>query len=88
MCILIHMLTKRANILFEEKTWKELTALAKKQNTSVGELIRTAVEKEFSLEQELQTRKKALDHIREIRPKPFKGKIDYKALINKGRVVY
>lgn len=82
------MLTKRTNILFEEKTWKQLTDLAKKQNTSVGHLVRTAVEKEFSAEQELQARKKALDHIRQIRPKPVRGKIDYKALINEGRVVY
>lgn len=82
------MLTKRANILFEEKTWKELASRAKKRNTSVGELVRSAIEEKYPSDQELQARKKALDHIREIRPKPFKGKIDYKALINEGRVVY
>lgn len=82
------MLTKRANILFEEKIWKELARKAKEQKTSVGELVRSAVKKEFLSEEDLEERKKVLDHIRKIRPKPVKGKIDYKALINKGRVVY
>lgn len=86
MCI--HMLTKRANILFEEKTWKELSRLAKNQKTSVGELVRNAVEEKYPRQLELEARRKAIEHIRRIRPKPVKGKIDYKALINEGRVVY
>ena len=88
MCIHMCMLTKRANILFEEKTWQELTRRAKKQKASVGELVRSAVEEKYPGERELEARKKALDHIRQIRPKPVKGKIDYKALINAGRIVY
>ncbi|MDO8452424.1 MAG: hypothetical protein Q7S79_01585, partial [bacterium] len=78
------MLTKRANILFEEKTWKELTARARKQNTSVGDLVRTAVERDSSVD-ELERRRLAAESLLRHRPKPFKGKIDYKALINEGR---
>lgn len=37
------MLTKRTNILFDEKTWSNLVALADKKNTSVGDLVRIAV---------------------------------------------
>ncbi|MDO8452728.1 MAG: hypothetical protein Q7S79_03165 [bacterium] len=81
------MLTKRANILFEEKTWKELTVRAKKQNTSVGELVRSAVDKKLSVD-ELEKRRLAAQSLLSHRPKPFKGKIDYKTLINEGRRVY
>lgn len=37
------MLTKRANILFEETDWQMLTTLASQQKTSVGHLVRRAV---------------------------------------------
>ena len=39
------MLTKRTNILFDEKAYTYLEALAKKQATSVGDLVRKAVVK-------------------------------------------
>ena len=45
MCI--HMLTKRAQILFDEKTYTSLEELADAKGTSVGELVRTAVEKTY-----------------------------------------
>lgn len=81
------MLTKRTNILFEEKTWKELSMIAKRENTSVGELVRTAVEEKYS-EDVLEKRRLAAEAILKHRPKPVKGRIDYKALINAGRRVY
>ena len=65
------MLTKRAQILFDEKVWDRLSKDAKSKNISVGEIVRQAIES-------------TLKH----RPKPFKGKIDYKALINEGRKAY
>ena len=86
MCI--HMLTKRTNILFEEKTWKELTKLASKKKTSVGELVRDAVEEKYTRENMLDKRRLAAEAILLHRPKPVKGKINYKALINAGRKVY
>lgn len=39
------MLTKRTNILFDEKSYAYLEALARKQATSVGDLVRKAVVK-------------------------------------------
>lgn len=45
MCI--HMLTKRAQILFDEKTYTSLAEIADHKGTSVGELVRTAVKKTY-----------------------------------------
>ena len=79
------MLNKRAQILFDKDRWNKLTKIAKSQNTSVGDWVRKAVDKEFERIQELEQRRRVIDDIRRIRPAPFKGKIDYKALINYGR---
>lgn len=78
------MLTKRTNILFDENIWKKLTDLAKSQGISVGNLVRKAVEEKYSEKDSLEARKKVIEHIEKIRPH-FKGKLDYKALINHGR---
>lgn len=77
------MLTKRTNILFEDNTWKELVALAKKRNSSVGELVRKAIKKTYFSETIDKERAGAVDTIFKIRKK-HKG-IDYKELINHGR---
>lgn len=79
------MLTKRTNILFDEKLWHEVSNLAKKQKTSIGSIVRTAVRERIEREEDLAQRRKTIDDILRIRPKPYKGKIDYKALINEGR---
>ena len=79
------MLTKRTNILFDEKLWIEVSALAKKEKASVGSIIRSALRDRIEREEILAQRRKAIDDIMRIRPKPYKGKIDYKALINEGR---
>lgn len=78
------MLTKRTNILFDENLWKTLTAEAVKRRTSVGKLVREAVKKMYARDEELERRREAIEHIKKIRKK-FKGKIDYKELINYGR---
>ena len=41
------MLTKRTNILFEEEVFRYLVALANKNGTSVGDLVRKAVIKAY-----------------------------------------
>ena len=41
------MLTKRTNILFEEEVFQHLVALANKNSTSVGDLVRKAVIKTY-----------------------------------------
>jgi len=38
-----YMLTKRTNILFDQKTWDYLVGLSQTENTSVGDLVRKAV---------------------------------------------
>lgn len=79
------MLTKRTNILFDDAQWIKLDKLAKKQNISVGELVRQAVDKTY-FTQDLQKQiQNAHETILKVRPKPVKGRIDYKALINYGR---
>jgi len=82
------MLTKRANILFDEELWKTLVNLAKVNSTSVGKLVRDAVEDKYSRKEVLARRKKAFENILKARPKPYHGKINYKELINEGRTVY
>ncbi|MBI2315044.1 hypothetical protein HYU93_03240 [Candidatus Daviesbacteria bacterium] len=41
------MLIKRTQILFDKQLWNTLVDLAKEKKTSVGELVRTAVRKEY-----------------------------------------
>jgi hypothetical protein len=79
------MLTKRAHILFDQNTWKQLETSAKKEKASIGKVIRAVIHRHYALEEEQKRTAKAIDEILRIRPKPFKGKIDYKALINEGR---
>ncbi len=79
------MLNARLNILFEDKMLQNLTNLARTKNTSMGELVRSAVTKTFFNDvEEIEVSKRAVEETFKIRPK-IKGKIDYKALINEGR---
>lgn len=82
------MLNKRTNILFDDRLWRKLSSEAKERNVSIGELVRSAVEEKLLEQERLERRKKAVESTLKHRPKPFKGKIDYKALINEGRKVY
>ncbi len=79
------MLTKRTNILFDDALWTKLVEIAKKEKTSMGNIVRSAVKERVENEEILAQRKEAVDWILKNRPKPFKGKIDYKELINYGR---
>lgn len=78
------MLTKRTNILFDEKLWQQLVSRAKREKTSVGKLVRKAVEKAYVQNEDKDERTKAFERILKIR-KISKKPIDYKALINYGR---
>ena len=78
------MLTKRTNILFENELWDLLVAVAQREKSSVGEVVRKAVRKVYSEDEIIERRKKALETIKRIRVKQ-KGVVDYKALINEGR---
>lgn len=42
------MLTKRAQILFDNQTYKALETIARQNKSSVGALVRLAVEKTFA----------------------------------------
>lgn len=86
MCMLICMcmLTKRAQILFDEEFWQKLVQVAESQKTSVGEVIRRILKEKLGGEVEIEAKKKTLEEIERIRPH-FKGKLDYEALINHGR---
>jgi len=82
------MLTKRAQILFDEEVWEKLVALSRTQKLSIGEIVRDAIEEKLNYQIDLEKRKAAVEATLKHRPKPFKGRIDYKALINAGRKVY
>lgn len=57
------MLIKRTQILFDKKLWNALVDIAKRENTSVGELVRIAVKEKYEEERRLQQRKKAIEAI-------------------------
>lgn len=78
------MLNVRAQILFDKTLWNTLRYLSKTKKTSISGLIRQAVKKTYVQSEELETRRKAIEEIERIRPH-FKGKLDYKEMINYGR---
>lgn len=78
------MLTKRTHILLDQSVWEKLVKDAKKKKISVGNLIRQSVEEKYFHENRDREVKEANEEIKKIRPH-FKGRIDYKELINYGR---
>jgi len=69
MLSLDHMLTKRTNILFDQKTWDMLMGLAHEKDYSVGELVRRAVIEKYMNEEQiiLKERAEAIEQINRIR---------------------
>lgn len=63
------MLTKRTNILFDEELWKTLAVAAKRERTSVGELVRTTLKEKYMEEKRLQQRQDAVEAILAFREK-------------------
>ncbi len=80
----MYMLSKNAHILFDPQEWNMLTRIASAQNSSVNQLVRKAVQTTYLKTARNSRVAAAVDKIIKIRPH-FKGKIDYKALINYGR---
>lgn len=78
------MLTKRTNILFDNNLWDLLTSVARREKSSVGEVVRKAVSKVYTEGNLIERKKKAFETIKKFRVKQ-KGVLDYKALINDGR---
>ena len=79
----IHMYSKRANIMFDQNGWNYLTSLAKKKKTTVGVLVRDAVQQAYGADIRESNKIRAIKSILATRPKPQKW--DYKALIEEGR---
>lgn len=77
------MLTKRTNLLFDEKLWKTLVTVSREQNASVGELVRQAVRSVYVEQKSDERRKKASMAILSLRKR--QTSVDYKALIAYGR---
>lgn len=87
MLICMCMLNKRVHVLFDEKEHQLISMLALKENTSVGELVRTAVRKQFlDSSLEAKNRRQAVDKLLVWQKKigPFPG-INYRQLIEYGR---
>lgn len=78
------MLHKRTNILFSNQLWSILLAQSKQEGTSIGGLVRRAVEKTYCASPDvLVKRQEAVAAIKKIRT--IQKNINYKELINYGR---
>ena len=78
------MLIKRANILFDQETWRVLAGLSQQKNLSVSELIRRAVKGAYFNQAERMIQEEALEQVISLRKKT-KGKTNYRQLIEDGR---
>lgn len=77
------MLTKRTNILFDDKLWLNLLAISKAEKKSVACLVRQAItDKYFSNGKgaEIKEAYEEIISLRDVYPK-----INYRKLINNGR---
>jgi len=81
------MLTKRTNLLLRKTDYQFLQLLARKQEVSIGELIRRAIDKTYKerLSFTLEQRKKEVAGIKRLWEKIQLKKVDYKSLIEYGR---
>lgn len=79
------MLEKRTNILFDNNLWVKLKSLSKDTNRSMGDLVRSAVEKEYFRIEQLKERDRAIADILKGNINRKAIKIDYKELVNAGR---
>lgn len=63
------LLSKRTNILFDQQLWNQLMQIAKDKGTSVGELVRVAVRKEYAEDKKQESIEKAVENILAFRKK-------------------
>lgn len=80
------MLAKRTNILFDEELWFKLLTLSEMRKSSIGKLIRSAVVETYFADDVQKQIAKSVDSVFKSR-KIYKGRIDYKKLIERGRRV-
>ena len=80
------MLAKRTNILFDEELWFKLLTLSEMRKSSIGKLIRSAVVETYFADDAQKQLAQSVDSVFKNR-KIYKGKIDYKRLIERGRKV-
>lgn len=59
------MLTKRTQVLFDEYLWDQLVKIAQSRNSSVGELVRSAVRKQYI--EDTNNLEKTIEAIRKFR---------------------
>ncbi len=83
MLICIHMLDKRANILFDESIWQLLASRSRSEKKSIGELVRLAVMKTYKDDSRQEKISKAIKTILAVRKRH--KHIDYRKLIDYGR---
>ena len=57
------MLIKRTQILFDKQLWSTLENVSKRENLSIGQLVRTAVREKYEEEDLFQKRKEAVEAI-------------------------
>jgi len=80
------MLNKRTNFLLKKETWDSLKSISKDKNTSIGDLIRRAIEEVYFKENINEVKRKAIENTIKVRRViPNIAKYSYKDLINEGR---
>lgn len=79
------MLTHRTNLLLEEMDYMTLSALSRQTGSTVGELIRAAIRKQYKRDDMIKNRKRILRSIERLSKQANTKGIDYRALINDGR---
>ncbi len=77
------LLNQRTNVLLNETDYKMLKELSKKNNQTIGELIRHAISKTFKPQN--KTKAQLLKHLRELGKTANTKGINYKQLIEDGR---
>ena len=83
------MLNKRMHVMFEEKTFRLLSSLARQEETSIGELVRRAVRTVYmgNRKAEIARRKRMYNKILSLQKRIGASKgIDYRTLIEDGRI--
>ena len=81
------MLTKRTNILLTEEDFLNLHTLSQKENKTIGELVRIAIQEKYNdtKTNRLTQRQKALKSIEKITVSINTAGLNYKELIEDGR---
>lgn len=82
------MLNKRAHVLLSNETWLYLENKAAKENVSINELIRRAIDKTYKMNEDIekQRRKKLVEDIKAWRKIVGVSQgVDYKEMIEHGR---